>query len=57
MQVRPVMVTGDNAQCGHYIAKQCRMIASDVRVLLGDVDIDGRYRSWLFFLFEQGINV
>lgn len=45
MQVRPVMVTGDNAQCGHYIAKQCMMIAPDVRVLLGDIDADGRYCS------------
>ena len=45
MQVRPVMVTGDNAQCGHYIAKQCMMIAPDVRVLLGDIDTDGRYWS------------
>lgn len=45
IQVRPVMVTGDNAQCGHYISKQCMMIAPDVRVLLGDIDADGRYSS------------
>lgn len=42
MQVRPVMVTGDNAHCGHYIGKQCMIVAPGVRVLLGDVDSDGR---------------
>lgn len=54
MQVRPVMVTGDNAQCGHYIAKQCMMIAPDVRVLLGDIDTNGRYSTYLYFV-EQGL--
>ena len=52
MQIRPVMVTGDNAQCGHYIAKQCMLIAPDVRVLLGDVDTDGRYCSAAHGLFS-----
>nr|PNR41660.1 hypothetical protein PHYPA_019065 [Physcomitrium patens] len=41
-EVRPVMVTGDNAHCGHYIGKQCMIVAPGVRVLLGDVDSDGR---------------
>lgn len=41
MQVRPVMVTGDNAQCGHYIAKASGMIAEEVPVLLGDVTSGG----------------
>lgn len=31
------MVTGDNAQCGHYIAKASGMIAADTPVLLGDI--------------------
>jgi magnesium-transporting ATPase (P-type) len=53
MQVRPVMVTGDNAQCGHYIAKQCMMIAPDVRVLLGDIDTDGRYCLQLSCLLSK----
>ena len=34
--VRPVMITGDNAQCGYYIARQCGMLAADSTVLLGD---------------------
>ncbi|KAG0585432.1 hypothetical protein KC19_2G011200 [Ceratodon purpureus] len=51
-EVRPVMVTGDNAQCGHYIAKQCMMVAPDVRVLLGDIDTDGSV-SWRPMSVEQ----
>ncbi|MCO5602078.1 hypothetical protein L7F22_056205 [Adiantum nelumboides] len=39
-EVRPVMVTGDNAQCGHYIAKQCGMIAPHAQIFLGDADAD-----------------
>ncbi|MCO5602074.1 hypothetical protein L7F22_056201 [Adiantum nelumboides] len=35
-EVRPVMVTGDNAQCGYYIAKQCGMVAPHAQVFLGD---------------------
>ena len=54
MQVRPVMVTGDNAQCGHYIAKQCMMVAPDVRVLLGDIDTDGRYCSRISTCLTMG---
>ena len=47
------MVTGDNAQCGHYIAKQCMMIAPDVRVLLGDIDTDGRYAHSSLFVEQE----
>lgn len=36
------MVTGDNAQCGYYIAKECGMVAPYVSVMLGDVCKDGR---------------
>ncbi|XP_024527352.1 probable cation-transporting ATPase 13A4 [Selaginella moellendorffii] len=39
-KVRPVMVTGDNAQCGHYIAKQSGMFSSDCKILLGDITND-----------------
>ncbi|KAH9540758.1 hypothetical protein CY35_14G023000 [Sphagnum magellanicum] len=45
-EVRPVMVTGDNAQCGHYIAKECAMVEPHVQVLLGDVDKQGSV-SWV----------
>lgn len=37
------MVTGDNAQCGFYIAKKCAMVAEHVQVLLADVGEAGRY--------------
>jgi cation-transporting ATPase 13A3/4/5 len=32
------MVTGDNAQCGHFIAKECVMVAAHAQVFLGDCD-------------------
>lgn len=35
-EVRPVMVTGDNAQCGHYIARECGMVAPHAQIFLGD---------------------
>ena len=31
------MLTGDNAQCAHYIARQCSMVSEGAEVLLGDV--------------------
>eukprot|EP01052_Picozoa_sp_SAG31_P034050 SAG31_NODE_3923_length_3749_cov_2.030685_2_plen_246_part_00 len=34
--VRPIMITGDNAQCGFYIAQQCGMLDHGSEVLLGD---------------------
>jgi hypothetical protein len=37
------MVTGDNAQCGFYIAKECAMVAHHVQVLLADLNEAGRY--------------
>ncbi|KAH7415779.1 hypothetical protein KP509_14G060200 [Ceratopteris richardii] len=40
-EVRAVMVTGDNAQCGHYIARKCSMVAPQVQIFLGDVDAAG----------------
>ncbi|KAI5068182.1 hypothetical protein GOP47_0017102 [Adiantum capillus-veneris] len=39
-EVRPVMVTGDNAQCGYYIAKQCGMVAPCAQIFLGEADAD-----------------
>ncbi|KAJ1673939.1 hypothetical protein EV182_004284, partial [Spiromyces aspiralis] len=34
---RTVMITGDNALTGVYIARQCGMVSEDTRVILGDV--------------------
>eukprot|EP00873_Tetraselmis_striata_P045781 jgi/Tetstr1/466045/TSEL_010632.t1 len=36
--VRPVMITGDNAQCGHYIAQKCGMSRANTTMLLGEID-------------------
>uniref|UniRef100_K3WTC0 P-type ATPase A domain-containing protein n=1 Tax=Globisporangium ultimum (strain ATCC 200006 / CBS 805.95 / DAOM BR144) TaxID=431595 RepID=K3WTC0_GLOUD len=35
--VRSVMITGDNAMTGCYIARSCGMVPSGVRVILGDI--------------------
>ncbi|KAJ1895725.1 hypothetical protein LPJ81_004899, partial [Coemansia sp. IMI 209127] len=35
---RPVMITGDNALTGVYIARQCGMVDASARVLLGDIE-------------------
>jgi cation-transporting ATPase 13A3/4/5 len=40
--VRPVMVTGDNAHCGYYIARQSRIVESQ-RIFLSDAKlVDGQ---------------
>ena len=36
------MVTGDNAQCAHYIACQCGMVSEGAPVLLGSVTSEGQ---------------
>lgn len=36
--IRCVMVTGDNAQCGHYVAEKCGMISPQAQMLLGELD-------------------
>ncbi|EGZ08658.1 hypothetical protein PHYSODRAFT_318641 [Phytophthora sojae] len=39
--IRVVMITGDNAMCGCYIARNSGMVAPDSRVILGDVERTG----------------
>jgi len=39
--VRPVMITGDNAQCGHYIAYKSGMAKPGSRMLLAEQDPQG----------------
>ncbi|RKP06678.1 hypothetical protein THASP1DRAFT_31503, partial [Thamnocephalis sphaerospora] len=36
---RTVMITGDNALTGVFIARQCGMVPGDTRVLLGELDL------------------
>ena len=31
-----MMVTGDNAQCAHYIARECGMVVPNAQIILGD---------------------
>ena len=47
MQVRPIMVTGDSAQCAHYIGRACGMIEEAADLLLADVDSSGEV-TWSF---------
>ena len=35
------MVTGDSAQCGHYVGRACGMVAEAADLLLADVDPSG----------------
>ena len=41
------MVTGDSAQCGHYIGRACGMVAEGADVLLADVGLEGEV-TWSF---------
>jgi cation-transporting ATPase 13A3/4/5 len=43
---RTVMITGDTALTGVYIARQCGMVESGSRVLLGDIDPAGNRVVW-----------
>lgn len=40
------MITGDNAQCGNYIAKEAALIEEDARVLLADLNKKTKQIEW-----------
>lgn len=40
-------MTGDSAQCGHYIARACGMLEESADLLLADVDTMGNV-AWSF---------
>lgn len=44
--VRTIMITGDNAQCGWYIARKSKMIKETAKVLLADIASDGKTVEW-----------
>jgi cation-transporting ATPase 13A3/4/5 len=44
--VRPVMITGDNAQCGQYIARQVNMIDKTSDILLAEWDKENKVPKW-----------
>jgi magnesium-transporting ATPase (P-type) len=35
-RVRPVMITGDNAQCGQYVSRACELIDAEAHILLAE---------------------
>lgn len=40
------MITGDNAQCGYYIARSCAMLSEGVGILLGEMDRTEKRVTW-----------
>lgn len=44
--VRPVMITGDNAQCGQYIARKCALVDEDTIIVLGELDAASHTVHW-----------
>ena len=46
--VRPVMITGDNAQCGQYICRSCELLDSSSHILLAELNKDTNEISWNF---------
>jgi magnesium-transporting ATPase (P-type) len=42
LQVRTLMVTGDNAQTGYYIAKECALVEDHTTVMLAELEAGGR---------------
>lgn len=44
--VRPVMITGDNAQCGQYISRSCGLVDFSSRILLAEVDESSGRIQW-----------
>lgn len=46
--VRPVMITGDNAQCGQYIARACAMVDPEAHILLAELSKSTGEVSWSY---------
>lgn len=46
--VRPVMITGDNAQCGQYISRTCGLVDKNAKILLGETDKETGDIVWSF---------
>ncbi|ORX99098.1 hypothetical protein K493DRAFT_365957 [Basidiobolus meristosporus CBS 931.73] len=53
---RTVMITGDNALTGIYIARACGMMPTGTRVLLGDVSADSKL-VWMDFDSSEYVDV
>jgi predicted P-type ATPase len=46
--VRPVMITGDNAQCGQYISRSCGLVDDTSRILLAETNKTSGEVTWTF---------
>lgn len=51
--VRPVMITGDNAQCGQYIARSCCLVNEGSKILLGEFDSTLGDVIWTFMVDNE----
>jgi predicted P-type ATPase len=51
--VRPVMITGDNAQCGQYIARSCCLVNEGSKILLGEFDASVGDVLWTFMVDSE----
>jgi magnesium-transporting ATPase (P-type) len=51
--VRPVMITGDNAQCGQYIARTCCLVNEGSKILLGEYDANVGDVMWTFMVDSE----
>lgn len=51
--VRPVMITGDNAQCGQYIARSCCLVNEGSKILLGEFDSEVGDVMWTFMVDNE----
>jgi magnesium-transporting ATPase (P-type) len=51
--VRPVMITGDNAQCGQYIARSCCLVNEGSQILLGEFDQSCDDVVWSFMVDSE----
>ena len=51
--VRPVMITGDNAQCGQYIARSCCLVNEGSKILLGEFDQTAEDVVWSFMVDSE----
>ncbi len=46
--IRPVMITGDNAQCGQYIAREVNMVDKTSDILLAEWDKENLVPKWSY---------
>lgn len=55
--VRPVMITGDNTQCGQYIARSCFLVNENSKILLGEYNTSLNNVIWTFMIDNEDENI